>query len=72
MAHLGRFECISPGPKIKKGGGAKIAPPKLGAKAPKVKFEFWDKSPAKHNRPCRLDADSLKGHSVSIFRVGQS
>ena len=33
MYDCGEFECISPGPKIKKKGVAKVAPPKFGGRA---------------------------------------
>ena len=38
MYDCGEFECISPGPKIKKKGGCKVAPPKIGGQEPPVKL----------------------------------
>ena len=54
------MSAFPPGPKFKK-GGAKIAPPKLGAKAPKAKSEFWGKSPR----------ETWKARKIFEFYVGK-
>ena len=38
MYDSGEFECISPGPKIQKKGGAILHPPKIGGQEPPVRL----------------------------------